>query len=103
MVRPQLHGIFVRGGATKKSNGHLTPYFLSSRTFSHMCGAGSFLGYFSVAWPTAEFPSMAKEVHVKLGYRQELQAIEDPRERLIGAGYKPARFHSFYSMLHFQR
>ena len=47
-----------------------------------MCGASSFVGFFSVAWPTAEFAGMAIEGSVKLGYRKELEAIEDPAERL---------------------
>jgi acetyl-CoA carboxylase carboxyltransferase component/biotin carboxyl carrier protein len=47
-----------------------------------MCGASSFMGFFSVAWPTAEFAGMAIEGAVKLGYRKELEAIEDPKERL---------------------
>ncbi|MBI4766209.1 MAG: ATP-grasp domain-containing protein [Deltaproteobacteria bacterium] len=47
-----------------------------------MCGASSFVGFFSIAWPTAEFAGMAIEGRVKLGYRKELQAIEDPEERL---------------------
>ena len=47
-----------------------------------MCGASSFQGFFTVAWPTAEFAGMAIEGAVKLGYRKELEAIEDPEERL---------------------
>tara|TARA_B100000700_G_C15042650_1_gene856144 strand:- start:1718 stop:3658 length:1941 start_codon:yes stop_codon:yes gene_type:complete len=47
-----------------------------------MCGASSFMGFFSVAWPTAEFAGMAIEGSVKLGYRKELMDIEDPEERL---------------------
>ncbi|MFC1885478.1 carboxyl transferase domain-containing protein [Thermodesulfobacteriota bacterium] len=47
-----------------------------------MCGASSFVGFFSIAWPTAEFGGMAIEGRVKLGYRKELEAIEDPKERL---------------------
>jgi acetyl-CoA carboxylase carboxyltransferase component len=35
----------------------------------------------SVAWPTAEFAAMNIEGSVKLGYRNELLAIEDPEER----------------------
>ena len=46
-----------------------------------MCGASSFVGFFSIAWPTAEFSGMAIEGAVKLGYRKELMAIEDPQER----------------------
>jgi acetyl-CoA carboxylase carboxyltransferase component len=46
-----------------------------------MCGAGTLVGFFCVAWPTAEFAGMNIEGAVKLGYRKELQAIEDPEER----------------------
>jgi acetyl-CoA carboxylase carboxyltransferase component len=37
---------------------------------------------FAVAWPTGEFGGMGLEGSVKLGYRKELAAIEDPEERL---------------------
>ena len=37
---------------------------------------------FSIAWPTAEFGGMGLEGAMKLGYRNELAAIEDPDERL---------------------
>ena len=47
-----------------------------------MLGAGSLVGFFSVAWPTAEFAGMNIEGAVKLGYRKELMAIEDPDARL---------------------
>jgi len=46
-----------------------------------MLGAGSLVGFFSVAWPTAEFAGMNIEGAVKLGYRKELMAIEDPEAR----------------------
>ncbi len=46
-----------------------------------MCGASSQVGFFTVAWPTAEFAGMNIEGSVKLGYRKELAAIEDPEER----------------------
>jgi acetyl/propionyl-CoA carboxylase alpha subunit/acetyl-CoA carboxylase carboxyltransferase component len=36
---------------------------------------------FAVAWPTGEFGGMGIEGAVKLGYRKELAAIEDPAER----------------------
>ena len=39
------------------------------------------VGFFTVAWPTAEFAGMNIEGSVKLGYRKELMAIEDPQER----------------------
>lgn len=37
---------------------------------------------FTVTWPTGEFGGMGLEGAVKLGYRKELQAIDDPQERL---------------------
>jgi acetyl/propionyl-CoA carboxylase alpha subunit/acetyl-CoA carboxylase carboxyltransferase component len=36
---------------------------------------------FSVAWPTGEFGGMGIEGAVRLGYRKELEAVEDPDER----------------------
>ena len=36
---------------------------------------------FAVSWPTGEFGGMGLEGSVKLGYRNELAAIEDPAER----------------------
>lgn len=45
--------------------------------------AGSFKSpYFTISWPTGEFGGMGLEGAVKLGYRKELEAIEDPEERL---------------------
>ena len=38
--------------------------------------------FFAVAWPTGEFGGMGLEGQVKLGYRNELAAIDDPKERL---------------------
>ncbi len=46
-----------------------------------MCGASALVGFFTVAWPTAEFAGMNIEGSVKLGYRKELASIEDPEER----------------------
>tara|TARA_S200000501_G_scaffold225958_1_gene211881 strand:- start:1730 stop:2680 length:951 start_codon:yes stop_codon:yes gene_type:complete len=46
-----------------------------------MCGASSLEGFFTVAWPTAEFAGMNIEGAVKLGYRKELMSIDDPTER----------------------
>jgi acetyl/propionyl-CoA carboxylase alpha subunit/acetyl-CoA carboxylase carboxyltransferase component len=43
---------------------------------------GSYQGsMFAVSWPTGEFGGMGLEGSVKLGYRNELAAIEDPVER----------------------
>lgn len=46
-----------------------------------MCGASALVGFFTVAWPTAEFAGMNIEGAVKLGFRNELAAIEDPEQR----------------------
>ncbi len=47
-----------------------------------MCGASALVGFFTVAWPTAEFAGMNIEGSVKLGYRKELIAIDDPEDRI---------------------
>jgi len=41
------------------------------------------VGFFSAAWPTAEFAGMNIEGAVKLGYRKELSAIADPEARRV--------------------
>ncbi len=46
-----------------------------------MTGGSYQASMFAVAWPTAEFGGMGLEGSVKLGYRNELAAIEDPVER----------------------
>jgi len=46
-----------------------------------MAGGGFHTPNFAVGWPTAEFGGMGLEGAVKLGYRNELAAIEDPEER----------------------
>src|SRR5581483_5834900 len=44
--------------------------------------AGSFKApFFTVAWPTGEFGGMGLEGAVKLGYRNELAAVDDAAER----------------------
>lgn len=47
-----------------------------------MTGGGFKASTFTVTWPTGEFGGMGLEGAVKLGYRKELEAIEDPEERL---------------------
>ena len=56
-----------------------------------MCGASSLVGFFTVAWPTAEFAGMNIEGSVKLGFRKELAAIEDPEERRLEFERRVAR------------
>jgi acetyl/propionyl-CoA carboxylase alpha subunit/acetyl-CoA carboxylase carboxyltransferase component len=46
-----------------------------------MAGGGFKIPVFTVAWPTGEFGGMGIEGAVKLGYRNELAAIEDPVDR----------------------
>ncbi len=44
--------------------------------------AGSFHApLFTVSWPTGEFGGMGLEGAVKLGFRKELEAVDDPQER----------------------
>lgn len=46
-----------------------------------MCGGSSMVPLFTTAWPTAEFAGMNIEGAVKLGYRNELEALESAEER----------------------
>jgi acetyl/propionyl-CoA carboxylase alpha subunit/acetyl-CoA carboxylase carboxyltransferase component len=46
-----------------------------------MAGGSFKAPFFTVSWPTGEFGGMGLEGAVKLGYRNELDAIEDPNER----------------------
>ena len=49
-----------------------------------MCGAGTLVGFFAVAWPTAEFAGMNIEGAVKLGYRKELDGDRGSRGEARG-------------------
>ena len=46
-----------------------------------MAGASFVAPFFTISWPTGEFGGMGLEGAVKLGYRNELAAIQDPAER----------------------
>ncbi|MEL6965658.1 MAG: carboxyl transferase domain-containing protein, partial [Pseudomonadota bacterium] len=46
-----------------------------------MAGGNFNAPYYTVSWPTGEFGPMGLEGQVKLGYRAELAAIEDPEQR----------------------
>jgi acetyl-CoA carboxylase carboxyltransferase component len=46
-----------------------------------MAGGSFRVPFFTVTWPTGEFGGMGLEGAVKLGYRNELAAIDDPDER----------------------
>ena len=47
-----------------------------------MAGGGFHAPVATLSWPTGEFGGMGLEGAVKLGFRDQLQAIEDPEERL---------------------
>jgi acetyl-CoA carboxylase carboxyltransferase component len=55
-----------------------------------MCGGSSLEAFFTVAWPTAEFADMTIDGRVRLTYRDELDAIEDPEERHAVYGQRVA-------------
>ncbi|GGC91531.1 carboxyl transferase domain-containing protein [Chelatococcus reniformis] len=46
-----------------------------------MAAGGFQAPFFTVAWPTGEFGGMGLEGYVRLGYRKEMEAIDDPVER----------------------
>ena len=65
-----------------------TPLFSIVLRKAYGLGAQAMVGgcfhnpLFIVSWPTGEFGGMGLEGTIKLGYRKELAAIEDPEERL---------------------
>lgn len=46
-----------------------------------MIGGGSYDNFMTVSWPTGEFGPMGLEGAVTLGFRKELDAVEDPDEK----------------------
>lgn len=59
-----------------------------------MAGGSFKAGLFTLSWPTGEFGGMGLEGAVKLGFRRELEAIEDPAARqeafdhMVAAAYR---------------
>lgn len=59
-----------------------------------MAGGSFHASEFTVAWPTGEIGAMGLEGAVRLGYRKELEALDDPAERdaaftqLVDAAYQ---------------
>jgi acetyl-CoA carboxylase carboxyltransferase component len=59
-----------------------------------MAGGSFKAGLFTLSWPTGEFGGMGLEGAVKLGFRRELDAIEDPAARqeafdhMVAAAYR---------------
>ena len=46
-----------------------------------MVGGSFYIPIFTASWPTGEFGGMGLEGAVKLGYKKELEAVEDEKER----------------------
>jgi acetyl-CoA carboxylase carboxyltransferase component len=79
------------------------PFFTIVLRKGYGLGAQSMAGgsfrapLFTVAWPTGEFGGMGLEGAVQLGYRRELDAIEDPDarqaefERLVARSYQAGK------------
>ena len=64
------------------------PHFVMVLRKSYGLGAQAMAGgdfkhpFFAVSWPTGEFGGMGLEGQVKLGFRNELELIDDPQARL---------------------
>jgi acetyl/propionyl-CoA carboxylase alpha subunit/acetyl-CoA carboxylase carboxyltransferase component len=64
------------------------PHFVIVLRKSYGLGAQAMAGgdfkhpFFAVSWPTGEFGGMGLEGQVKLGFRNELEAIDDPQARI---------------------
>ena len=73
--------MFVTGASLK------VPFFTIVLRKAYGLGAQAMAGgsfkapVFAVSWPTGEFGGMGLEGAVRLGYRRELEAVEDPAER----------------------
>ena len=46
-----------------------------------MAAGGFAAPFFTIAWPSGEFGAMGIEGSVRLGFRKEMEAIDDPAER----------------------
>jgi acetyl/propionyl-CoA carboxylase alpha subunit/acetyl-CoA carboxylase carboxyltransferase component len=83
--------LFVVGGSLT------VPFFTIVLRKSYGLGAQAMAGgshkapIFTVSWPTGEFGGMGLEGAVKLGFRKELAAIEDPAERKKAFDHMVAR------------
>jgi acetyl/propionyl-CoA carboxylase alpha subunit/acetyl-CoA carboxylase carboxyltransferase component len=60
-----------------------------------MAGGSFRASLFTVAWPTGEFGGMGLEGAVKLGFRKELEAIDDPAERKRVFEERVAKMYEF--------
>ncbi|MEM8902766.1 MAG: carboxyl transferase domain-containing protein [Actinomycetota bacterium] len=66
-----------------------------------MAGGSFHAPLFTVAWPTGEFGGMGLEGAVKLGYRDELAAVEDTEERAALFDEMVARMYDHGKALNF--
>lgn len=72
-----------------------------------MAGGSTHASFMALAWPTGEFGPMGLEGGVKLAYRKELQAIEDPAARkawfdaMVAKAYEENKALSSASFLEF--
>jgi len=70
-----------------------------------MAGGSFHAPLFIVSWPTGEFGGMGLEGAVRLGYRKELEAVEDPDERqrlferMVAAAYEHGKALNMASYL----
>ena len=70
-----------------------------------MAGGSFHVPFFAVAWPSGEFGAMGIDGAVKLGYRKELEAIDDLEQRqqlfdrMVAAAYEKGKAISMASFL----
>lgn len=70
-----------------------------------MAGGSFHAPFFIVSWPSGEFGGMGLEGAVRLGYRRELEAINDPHERqakfeeMVNASYERGKAINMASFL----
>jgi acetyl/propionyl-CoA carboxylase alpha subunit/acetyl-CoA carboxylase carboxyltransferase component len=70
-----------------------------------MAAGGFHAPVFTVSWPSGEFGGMGLEGAVRLGFRKELEAIEDPQERqdayarMVAAAYEKGKATNMASFL----
>jgi acetyl-CoA carboxylase carboxyltransferase component len=70
-----------------------------------MAAGGFHSPLFTVSWPSGEFGGMGLEGAVRLGFRKELEAIEDPQERklaydgMVAAAYEKGKATNMASFL----
>jgi acetyl-CoA carboxylase carboxyltransferase component len=62
-----------------------------------MAGGSFHAGFFTISWPTGEFGAMGLEGAIRLGYRKELEAAQNPAERqalyerMVAAAYEDGK------------